>query len=127
VNSGGLIVIALLFALFWLFLIRPQRRRQAEQERMLAGLEVGDEVVTAGGIYGDVVGLEEDEVRLEIAPGTEVRVARRAIAAVLEDDDEDDEDEEADTPDEEQVEPPADDAGAGRDGPTARSTREREG
>ena len=90
-NAGGLIVIALLFALFWLFLIRPQRRRQAEQERMLAGLEVGDEVVTAGGIYGDVVALEDDEVRVEIAPGTRVRVARRAIAAVLEDDEADDE------------------------------------
>ena len=90
-DGGGLIVIALLFALFWLFLIRPQRRRQVEQQRMLAAIEVGDEIVTAGGIYGAVVALEDDEVRVEIAPGTQVRVARRAIAAVLEDDEEDEE------------------------------------
>lgn len=85
---NGLIVIVVLFALFWLLLLRPQRRRQQAQERLLASIEVGDEVVTAGGLYGDVLAVEDDEVRLEIAPGVEVRVARRAIAAVLEDDDE---------------------------------------
>ena len=88
-NAGGLLVLVILFALFWVLLIRPQRRRQIEQEQMIASLELGDEVVTAGGIYGEVVALEEDEVRLEIAPGTQVRVARRAVAGVLSGDEDD--------------------------------------
>jgi preprotein translocase subunit YajC len=50
---------------------------------MVRDLRVGDEVVTAGGIYGEVTRLDEDEVAVEIAPQLEVRVARRAIAAVL--------------------------------------------
>ncbi len=81
--SGFLIIIVALFFLMWLLLIRPQRRRQAEQARMLAGLEVGDEVVTAGGLYGRILALGEDELTLEIAPGTNVRLARRAVAGVI--------------------------------------------
>ena len=50
---------------------------------MLDDLAVGDEVVTAGGLYGTITELEDDSVRLEIAPELTVRVAKRAIAAVL--------------------------------------------
>jgi preprotein translocase subunit YajC len=49
---------------------------------MLGDLRVGDEVLTAGGIYGTISRLDEDQVTVEIAPRTEVRVARRAIAGV---------------------------------------------
>jgi preprotein translocase subunit YajC len=49
---------------------------------MLGDLRVGDEVLTAGGIYGTISRLDEDQVTVEIAPNTEVRVARRAIAGV---------------------------------------------
>ena len=79
--DGGLIFIAALFVLFWLLIIRPQRRRTRQQDEMVAGLRIGDEVVTAGGLYGEITGLDGDDVRLEIADGIEVRVARRAIAA----------------------------------------------
>jgi preprotein translocase subunit YajC len=80
---GSYIFIVGLLVLMWLFLIRPQRRRQLEAQRMLESLEVGKEVVTAGGLYGTVTALEDDEVRLEIADGVEVRVAKRAIAGVV--------------------------------------------
>ena len=79
----GYIFILVLLVLMWLLLIRPQRRRQLESQRMLESLEVGKEVVTAGGLYGTVSALTDDEVRLEIADGVEVRVAKRAIAGVL--------------------------------------------
>jgi preprotein translocase subunit YajC len=79
----GYIFILVLLALLWLLLIRPQRRRQVEQRRLLNSISVGAEVVTAGGLYGTVTDLEDDEVRVEIAPGVEVRVAKRAIAGVL--------------------------------------------
>ena len=93
--DAGLLVIVALFVVFWLLLIRPQRRRQREQEQMIASIQVGDEIVTAGGLYGDVVELAEDEVLLEIAEGVQVRVARRAIAGVMPEEDEEElEDEE---------------------------------
>ena len=77
------IFLLVLLVLFWFLLIRPQRRRQLESQRMLDSLDVGKEVVTAGGLYGTITALEDDEVRLEIADDVEVRVAKRAIAAVL--------------------------------------------
>ena len=67
-------------------LIRPQRRRQVESRQLLDSLREGQEVVTAGGLYGTITQLDEDEARLEIADGVEVRVAKRAIAGVLSED-----------------------------------------
>ena len=80
---GYLIIIIALFAALWLFLIRPQRRRQVAQTRMQDDLASGDEILTAGGIYGTVRGIEDEVVQLEIAPGTIVRLDRRAVAAVV--------------------------------------------
>ena len=88
-----LIVVVILFALFWLLVIRPQRRRQATLNQTIANLEVGDEIVTAGGLYGHVVGVGDDELLVEIAPGTNVRIARRAVAGVVGPDEEEDEEE----------------------------------
>ena len=79
----GYFLILVLLALMWLLLIRPQRRRQLEQRQLMERLEPGHEVVTAGGLYGTIEQVEGDEVRLEIAPGTTVRVAKRAIAAIV--------------------------------------------
>jgi preprotein translocase subunit YajC len=86
---GYLIVIVGLFVLVWLFLLRPQRRRQVEQLRMQDTLHVGDEIVTAGGIRGRVQRLDDEVLGVEIAPGVEVRVDRRAVAGVIGDDGED--------------------------------------
>jgi preprotein translocase subunit YajC len=85
---GGYIFILFLLVIMWFLLIRPQRRRQVEAQRLLNSLEVGKEIVTAGGLYGTIKALEDDEARVEIADGVEVRIAKRAIAAVLPDDDE---------------------------------------
>jgi preprotein translocase subunit YajC len=75
--------ILVLLAVLWLFLIRPRQRQMRAQQRQLAALEVGDEVVTAGGLYGTVRTIEDGELRVEIAPDVVVRIARRAVAAVL--------------------------------------------
>jgi preprotein translocase subunit YajC len=80
------IFILVLLALMWFLLIRPQRRRQTEAQRLVDSLAVGKEVVTAGGLYGTITALEEDEVRIQIADGVEVRVAKRAVAGVVSDD-----------------------------------------
>ena len=110
--DAGLLILVGMFVLFWMLLIRPQRRRQRAQEEMISGLRLGDEIVTAGGLYGEVTGLEDDEVRVVIADGVEVRVARRAVAAVMPDDEDEDEaedEEEEPLPDEETEEPLAED------------------
>jgi preprotein translocase subunit YajC len=80
---GFLIFIIVLFLLMWLMVVLPQRRRQAAQKSLIAGLKPGDEVLTAGGLYGDVTEIGEDEIAVEIAPGVEVRVATRAVATVI--------------------------------------------
>jgi preprotein translocase subunit YajC len=92
-------VIVALFALLWLFILRPQRRRQMEQLQMQDTLHVGDEIVTAGGIRGQVRQLDDEVLKVEIAPDVQVRLDRRAVAAVVpEEDDEDEEPEELESP-----------------------------
>jgi preprotein translocase subunit YajC len=84
-SSGGgfFFIIIIAFLLLWLIVVRPQRKRQNQQRALVNELQVGDEVLTAGGIYGTISRLDGDEVTVEIAPRTEVRVARRAIAGVI--------------------------------------------
>ena len=96
--TGGIFVLILIvFLLIWLLLIRPQRRRQNDQLTMQDSLHVGDEIVTAGGMYGMVTELDEDEVSVEVADGVVVRIARRAVAGVMPpEEDEEDEDDVAD-------------------------------
>jgi len=80
-----LILIALL-ALFWFVWVVPQRRRQRRQVedlfRLIELLQPGDEIITAGGMHGTVRGVADEELLVEIAPGVEVRLDRRAVAAV---------------------------------------------
>ena len=89
-----LIVLVLLFAVFWLVVIRPNSRRRRDLNEQIASVDVGDEIVTAGGLYGHVVGIGDDELLVEIAHGVNVRIARRAVAGIVGPDEEDDEDEE---------------------------------
>jgi preprotein translocase subunit YajC len=94
--NGSFLIILLLLALAWFVLVRPQRRRQAQQEELFSSLHTGDEIVTAGGLYGRIQSLRDDELDLEIAPGTVVRVARRAVAGKIEPEEDEEPDEEAD-------------------------------
>ena len=91
---GQLIIIVAMFALLWLFLIRPQRRRQIEQRELHESIEVGDEILTVGGMYAHVRELgDEDDLVVEIAPGTNVRLARRAVVGIVEVEDAEEEEE----------------------------------
>jgi preprotein translocase subunit YajC len=82
-GSQGFLLIVIAFAFLYFVLIRPQKRRQIEARRLLSSLAVGDEVVTSGGIYGTITELGDDDVQVQIAPQLEVRVARRAIGAII--------------------------------------------
>ncbi len=82
-SGGFLIILILIFGLMYFLMIRPQRQQQRRHQEMLGNLKVGDEVITAGGIYGDVVAVEPDRVSVEIAEDVEIEVARRSIASVV--------------------------------------------
>lgn len=89
-----LLFLVLGLGLMWVLIILPQRRRTQAQETMIHDLKPGDYIVTAGGMYGTVTDIGEEDLGLEIAPDVEVRVAKRAVGAVIpEDEIEDVEDE----------------------------------
>ena len=77
----ALIFFAAIIILFWVLIIMPQRRRRAIQHQILMQLEPGDEVMTIGGLFGTVREVGDHHVELEIAPGTQVRLAKSAITA----------------------------------------------
>jgi preprotein translocase subunit YajC len=89
---GYLIILVALFVLMWLFLIRPQRRRSDAQMAMQDRLRIGDEIITAGGLHATVQSIEGEVLEIEIAPGTTVRLDRRAVAAVADRDEPEEED-----------------------------------
>lgn len=81
----GLALPILMIVGFYFLLIRPQRNRQRAQQALIASLEVGDDVMTTGGIFGTIVEIDDDEgtVTVEIAPGTRVRMLRQGISQRL--------------------------------------------
>ncbi len=86
-DSGFLFVIVAMFAIMYLLLIRPQRTQQRRHREMIEALKAGDEVITAGGMMGRIVRLDDTEARIEVAPGVEVRFLRLAVNARVGDDD----------------------------------------
>ena len=72
----------LVMGIFYVLLIMPQQKRQKKVQEMLSGLKAGDKVITSGGIYGTVVGLEDTAVQLRIADQVKIKVSRAAIAGM---------------------------------------------
>jgi preprotein translocase subunit YajC len=72
-----------IFVVFYFLLIRPQQKKQKEARAMLDALEKGNEVVTAGGVLGRIVKLDEQYVTVEVAPNTQMVVQRGAISQLL--------------------------------------------
>jgi preprotein translocase subunit YajC len=84
-----LIIMVLVLGVMYVLMIRPQRQRQAQQQSMIDGASVGDDVLTTGGIYGTISEVEGDDIVVEIASGVTVHMTRRGIAAVLPPEEED--------------------------------------
>ena len=90
-QASSLIFLVFLVAIFYFMLIRPQRRRVQQHKSLMDSLEVGDEIVTIGGLYGTIASLSDDDLELEVAGGTRLRfvktsVARKVVALDEEDD-----------------------------------------
>lgn len=71
-----------IMVIFYVLLILPAQRRQKKTQQMLGALKNGDKVVTNGGIYGTIVGMDADTVQLRIADQVKVRVSRSAVAGL---------------------------------------------
>jgi preprotein translocase subunit YajC len=109
-SSGFAVLLPLLLmgVIFYFLLIRPQRRQRQAHQQLVESVDVGDEVVTIGGVYGTVRAVDDESLTLEVAPNVEVRFARGAIARKLvyddeyedaaEDDDDEPRDEQDDQP-----------------------------
>jgi preprotein translocase subunit YajC len=82
VDAGlaNLLFLGFLIAIFYFLLIRPQKKRQDAHRRLIESVGVGDEIVTIGGFYGTVRHMGDDEIELEISPGTTMRMVKSAIA-----------------------------------------------
>jgi preprotein translocase subunit YajC len=102
---SGLLILAILLAAFWFILVRPQRSRAREQQQLVHDLEPGDEIVSAGGLYGTIRQIDGEVLHVEIAPGLTVRMARAAIAGIVETEEEDEPETPETDPDEPGIRP----------------------
>ena len=83
-SLGFLIPMALIFVVFWFFMIRPQNKQRKETQRMLAELKKGDKIVTIGGVHGVVQSVRENTVILKVDENCKIEFTRSAIASVKE-------------------------------------------
>ena len=81
-NFAPIIVMLLIF---YFLLYRPQKKARQERDEMLNSLKVGSRVITIGGIYGTIVGLTDEIVRLQVADNVEIEMARGSINGVADD------------------------------------------
>jgi preprotein translocase subunit YajC len=79
-NVTFLISLALMVAIFYFLLIRPQQRRARQQRELVNSLSVGDEVVTIGGMFGTIESMDEESVTLNTGSGTRIRFIKQAVA-----------------------------------------------
>ena len=81
-NFLGIVPILAIALVFYFLVIAPANRQRKKTEQMLSSLKKGDRIVTNGGIYGTIQGVEADVVYLKIAENVKVKVARSAIASI---------------------------------------------
>lgn len=80
---GSLLPLILIVVIFWFLLIRPQMKRNKQHRELVAGLSVGDEIVTSGGMLGTITEVGESFVSLELADGVVIKLQRHAVAQVV--------------------------------------------
>ena len=78
----SLVPLVVMLAIFYFLLIAPMRKRQKQQEQMIAALKTGDRVVTAGGIYGTIVGIKDDRLTLRIADQVKIEITKSSVSGL---------------------------------------------
>jgi preprotein translocase subunit YajC len=79
----NLVFIGSIFFIFYFILIRPQQKMRKQHNEMLAALKTGDKIVTSGGIFGEITGIDKNAVTIEIAPKVRIKVTRESVSTVV--------------------------------------------
>ncbi len=79
---GAFIPIILMFVIFYFLLIRPQQKKAKTHQEMISSLKKGDRIITSGGIYGQIVSLDESTASVEVADKVRIKVTRSSIAGL---------------------------------------------
>ena len=80
---SSILMLVVFFAIFWFLLIRPQQKKNKELRKMLSKISKGDEVVTNGGVIGNIAKIDDTFVDLEVAENIMIKVQRNAISNIL--------------------------------------------
>jgi preprotein translocase subunit YajC len=81
-QMGGILPIVLIMVIFYVLLILPAQKRQKKITQMLSELKNGDKVITTGGVFGTIVGIEDDAIQLRIADQVKIKVLRSAVGGL---------------------------------------------
>lgn len=95
-NLTFLLSLVLMVAIFYFLLIRPQQRRARQQRSLVESLDVGDEVVTIGGLFGRIMEVDDESVTIDAGAGTRLRFLKQAVARKLVEEEPEPQGEEAD-------------------------------
>jgi preprotein translocase subunit YajC len=79
----GIIMMVVIFAIFYFIMIRPQQKKMKDHKKMLDAIKKGDDIVTAGGIFGTVEGVNNDTLTIKIAEGVKVKITRGSVGDVV--------------------------------------------
>lgn len=79
--TGSIIMMVAIIAIFYFFMIRPQQKRQKEIEKMRNAMQVGDKVVTAGGIHGRIKEVKDSWFLIEVSEGVRIKVDKASVFA----------------------------------------------
>ena len=87
-DAGGglastLVMFALIIGIFYFMILRPQQKRQKERQKLLEALKKGDKVITSGGLYGTIAGLDEKTVLIQVTDNVKMKFDRGSVATVL--------------------------------------------
>lgn len=82
---SGILMMVVVVAIFYFFMLRPQQKRQKEIQKSREALQVGDKVITSGGIYGKIKEINDTNMLIEISDGVRVRIDKTSVFASSED------------------------------------------
>ena len=82
-STSFIIMMVLMFAAFYFLLIRPQQKKQKAHTALVSGLQVGDEILTAGGILGKIAGVSEHYAVVKISDSTEIKIQKSSVSMVV--------------------------------------------
>ncbi len=82
-GTSFIIMMVLMFAAFYFLLIRPQQKKQKQHQELVSALQVGDEVLTAGGILGVITGVSEHYAVIRISDNTEIKIQKSSVSMVV--------------------------------------------